>query len=174
MGLKFQLQQTVNASLLWALVCWEPSSSIQSHQSSNFLPMWLPTVHVTVGSVPAVPLWHQSGAPRPFHNLQSLCQDQTSCYSFLLLVFNRMLFVLDNCTLRINRTHLLKDEEMGDNKYKCCFYQPLPVVSDDLSFERKVGCRGLSWDVSPFCKAVCWAVACVCGSVCELNNSNMA
>lgn len=38
----------------------------------------------------------------PHHNLQSLCQDLTSCYSFLLLVFDLMLLVLDNCTSRVN------------------------------------------------------------------------
>lgn len=45
--------------------------------------LWL----VTLGIVPAVSLWHQSGASRPSYNLRPLCQHLTSCSCFLLLVF---------------------------------------------------------------------------------------
>lgn len=61
--------------------------------------MRLPTVHVTAGSVPAVSL---SGTGPVLHapavTSSPPCQDLTSCYFFvLLLVFDLMLFVLDDC-----------------------------------------------------------------------------
>lgn len=98
------LQQTSNKDKRDKLpsLCWEQYRSIQSQRSSNFLPMRLPTEHVTAGSVPAVQLWHQSGAPRPCCNLPSLCQDLTPVTLFLLLVFDLMLFALDSSASRAN------------------------------------------------------------------------
>lgn len=89
--------------------------TIHSHSSSPSLPMRLPPVHVTVGRGPAVQLcWQHSAAPGLRHILQPLCQGPASSYSFLMLVFGLMLFVLDNL---YNHTDC-KDEK-GANSLWC-------------------------------------------------------
>lgn len=77
--------------------------------------MRLPTVHVTGQRSCCATLWHQPGAPRPRLTFSPPCQDLTSCYFFvLLLVFDWMLFVLDNC--KWGKSYLECESES-------CFYQ---------------------------------------------------